>query len=534
MRRVTFAVLAAALLLPAGAARADGLSVVAVKQLDARLREYTLHTSALSSDTHVRVLLPDGYDPSRATRYPVLYLLHGCCDDYRSWTDKGDAEKITAGMPLIVVMPDAGQGGFYTDWYNGGAGGPPKWESYHVGQLIPWVDRSFPTVAARAGRALAGLSMGGFGAMTYAARHPDMFVAAASFSGAVDNMDTTAGRADGAFAGLDGGTPDSIWGSRETEAIRWRAHNPVDLAENLRGMQLTIRTGNGQPGGPYGGGPDGLEMGVHEESTNLHDRLDALKIPHVWQDYGPGAHSWPYWERDLRLTLPDIMNAFAHPPAPPSAVTFTAVEPTYEAYGWHVALTRPALEFSRLENATAAGFTLAGTGAAKVTTPALYAPGSVHGVTSGEKQLTLTADSSGALTIPVDLGPADTTQEDQPEGVPDPALKRVAVTVGAASAAPTARACSDRLAPRATAHVRHRRLSGTARDRGCSGVARVEVSVARPGGGRCRFLDRRGRLGRPRVLAPARIGSRTWPASRTPSRAISARSSARRSTRSRR
>ena len=101
-------------------------------------------------------------------------------------------------------MPDAGQGGFYSDWYNAGAGGPPKWETYHVGQLIPYVDAHYPTVAARGGRAIAGLCMGGFGAMSYAARHPDLFVAAASFSGAVDNMDP-AGEAATRWRRLDGG-----------------------------------------------------------------------------------------------------------------------------------------------------------------------------------------------------------------------------------------------------------------------------------------------------------------------------------------
>ena len=80
------------------------------------------------------------------------------------------------------------------------------------------------------------------------------------------------------------------------------------------------------------------------------------------------------------------------------------------------------------------------------------------------------------------------------------------VSIGASPAPPRvattgASPCRDRLAPRATARVLRRRVSGTARDRGCSGVARVEVSVARQVGGRCRFLDRRGHLGRPRACA---------------------------------
>jgi S-formylglutathione hydrolase FrmB len=425
LRRALLAA-AVATLAAASPARA-GLQLVSSKPLTPRVTELTLRTDALAADTHVRVMTPDGYDPSGRTRYPVLYLLHGCCDDYRSWTDKGDAEKITAGLPLIVVMPDAGQDGFYSDWYNAGAGGPPKWETYHIGQLIPFVDGHYPTVAARAGRAVAGLSMGGFGAMSYAARHPDLFVAAASFSGAVDNMDS-GGEAADALAPADGQMPTGTWGPRATEEVRWRAHNPVDLAENLRGLSLTVRTGNGQPGGTYGGGPDAIEAGVHSMSTIFHDRLLALGIPHVWEDYGPGSHDWPYWERDLRNTLPAIMATLAHPPSPPSPFTFTAVEPHYEIYGWTVDLARPVLEFSRLEHAGAAGFTLAGSGTATVTTPPRYRAGRAYPVTVKDTTTNVPAGADRRLHIRVDLGPANTTQAYTPGA--DTQVRRVAVSIG--------------------------------------------------------------------------------------------------------
>src|SRR3954451_8387612 len=203
------------------------------------------------------------------------------------------------------------------------------------------------------------------------------------------------------------------------------------------------------------------------------------------------------------------MRTFAAPPAQPAAVTFTAVEPAYSIFGWDVSLQRPALEFSRLESATGQGFRLVGSGAAKGVTPPLYAPGSSHGVTAGAKQSTLTADAAGRLTIPVDLGPAHAIQQDQPEGAPAPAFTTVPVSVAAspeppAQAAPGAPACHDLLTPRAVARVRGARLSGTARDRGCSGLARIEVSVAAVRGTRCRFLDARGKLARPRPCARRR------------------------------
>ena len=402
----------AVLLATAGTAQASGadaIKLVDTKQLTPRLSELTLQTPALAQDTHVRILLPEGYDPS-AHRYPVLYLLHGCCDDYRSWSDKGDVEKIVGSLPLIVVMPDGGQGGFYSDWYNNGAGGPPEWESYHVGQLIPWIDRHYATDAARRARAIAGLSMGGFGTMSYAARHPGLFSAAASFSGAVDTND--GGGTGAVLAGplLDSHPDGSVFGPRQTQEVRWRGHNPYDLAENLRGMNLTVRTGNGQPGGPYGGG-DPIEAGVHTMSTNFHNRLDALGIPHVWDDYGPGGHDWPYWQRDLRETLPAIMGTFASRPAVPRRFAYSAIEPGYRVYGWRVRIDRPALEFSRLASRGRRGFTLAGRGTAQVVTARLYRPRKLYRVTVGRRVRLLRAGRRGRLSVPVPLGPANGAQQ---------------------------------------------------------------------------------------------------------------------------
>ncbi len=157
------------------------------QHIDSRLVVLTLRTPALDGPTKVQILLPDRYDSTPAKRYPVLYLLQGAVDDYTAWIREGNAEALTAGYPMILVMPDAGKDGFYADWYNDGALGPPQWETYHIDQLIPWIDAHYRTVAARRGRAIGGVSMGGFGAVSYAARHPDLFAAVVSFSGLVNS-----------------------------------------------------------------------------------------------------------------------------------------------------------------------------------------------------------------------------------------------------------------------------------------------------------------------------------------------------------
>jgi S-formylglutathione hydrolase FrmB len=420
MRRAALIAAVAVLAVPAPAA-AGPITVTREKRIDSRLVEYGLRTPALPKETNLRVLLPDSYAKHPRKRYPVLYLLHGCCDydvdGSQAWTTHGEVEKATAHRDLIVVMPAGGRGGWYTDWYNGGAGGPPEYETYHVRQLIPWVDAHLRTRAKRGGRAIAGLSMGGFGAMSYAARHPDLFVAAAAFSGAVHINDPIYnGEVDG-LGNQDGAAPGTIFGPRETETVRWRAHNPVDLAGNLRGLRLALRTGNGQPGGTYGGGPDVLEMGVHAQMTTLHETLAMLHFPHVWDDYGPGAHTWPYWARDLRHTLPQIMRAFAKPPAAPARVRFSAVEPSYGVYGWRVRVERPVLEFSRLANAGMRGFTLTGSGTAVVRTPVFYRPWQRIQVRRRGRATRARAGKGGRLLLRFRLGPPNDAQQDRPGAV---------------------------------------------------------------------------------------------------------------------
>ena len=255
-----------------------GIAVVAERRLDARLTEWTLRTTALAQETRVRVLVPAGYAAHAQRRYPVLYLLHGRNGTFRDWTRHGGAARATARLPLIVVMPDGGRDAVYTD------APPERWPAYHAAQLVRWVDQRFRTVAARRGRAIAGLSMGGFGALSYAARRPGTYAAAASLSG----------------------------------ALELSSPRPIDLAPRLRSLALVeLRTGDGAPGplDPRGTrrrcGACAIERFLHPMNVRMHRRLAALRIRHVWDDYGPGTHAWPYWRRDLRETLPDLMRVLA-------------------------------------------------------------------------------------------------------------------------------------------------------------------------------------------------------------------------------
>jgi S-formylglutathione hydrolase FrmB len=142
--------------------------------------------------------------------------------------------------------------------------------------------------------------MGGYGAMEYAARHPDLFVAAASFSGALDTY--------GAEAYTES---TDTWGDRTAQADVWHAHNPLDLAASLKGLRLFVAYGNGTAG-PFDGGvvnADDGEPWIADQNVSFVAKLKELNIPVTIYAYGAGTHTWPYWQRDLHKVMPMLLQA---------------------------------------------------------------------------------------------------------------------------------------------------------------------------------------------------------------------------------
>ena len=401
---------------------ADGISVVSSQQVDDRLCALSVSTAALGRAVRLRILLPDGYAADPTRHYPVLYLLHGTSGGADDWLTFGDVRATTAGLPLIVVMPDGGfdndGGGWYTNWWDTGTKlGPSRWETFHIDQLIPWVDANLRTVASRSGRAIAGLSQGGFGAFTYAARHPDLFAAAGSLSGAPDiaTDPVVEGGATTVIsytaAQLDGVEPAAMFGPHSTNEINWKGRNPATLVTNMRGMGLFLYTASGVPGALDGPKPDlaasGVEGMTHASTLSFVHAANAAGIPYYLDDYRYGTHIWPYWARDLRDLVPRLMQVFANPTSPAN-VSYKSIDVPWTQWGWTVLNQRAQKRaFSSLTAADATGFTVSGFGSATVTTPATYVPGSLHAVvirdSSGTRTTGVAADSSGRLTLSVNL-----------------------------------------------------------------------------------------------------------------------------------
>jgi S-formylglutathione hydrolase FrmB len=389
---LVLAVLVPALVAAQAAPRLDdghGIRVDAVERLDPRQLAVRVSTTALQRPVDVRILLPDGYDAHGDRRYPVLYLFHGTSGRASDWVTMGNAVETTARLPLIVVMPDAGfdgdGGGWFADWWNGGAGGPPMWETFHVEQVIPWIDANLRTVPARRGRAVAGLSQGGFGALSYAARHPELFTSVASFSGGCTIARDPRALEIAAFivgfttSVLSGADEDAVFGPPDTNLLNWLAHDPGMLVTNLRGMEVALWAGDGRPGpldpSPIDPGASSIENVTFQATELFHGYLNEAGIPHRYDYYGGGTHIWPYWARDLEQYLEPLMRRFGRPAPRPRSIGYLSADDAWEQWGWAVRLERPARAFSSLRRARRSGFVLIGTGRARVRTPRLYEPG---------------------------------------------------------------------------------------------------------------------------------------------------------------
>ncbi|MFD7502647.1 alpha/beta hydrolase [Streptomyces sp. NPDC059850] len=290
----------------------DQARITAADRVSERVLDLTIDSPALGRDGHARVLLPSGYDRRPHRRWPVLYLLHGCCDPgpgWQAWTLNTDVEGLTASLPALVVSPEGGPSGFYSNWWNGGAYGPPAWETFHLGEVRPLVER---TLRGNGRRAIAGLSMGGFGALSYAARHPRLFRAAASFSGVIHPLRSPAGVQ--GIVQRYGADPTALWGDPTAQSAIWAAHDPYTQLTRLpRGYPVYVSCGDGTPGplDPADRPVDPTEKSLWPMAEDYVRRARARGLALTARLYGPGTHTWPYWERELDRALPLLTRPLA-------------------------------------------------------------------------------------------------------------------------------------------------------------------------------------------------------------------------------
>ncbi|MEA2170091.1 MAG: hypothetical protein QOF76_3391, partial [Solirubrobacteraceae bacterium] len=335
--------------------------------------------------------------------------------------------QLTEDYPSIIVSP-RGDSGYWSDWYNGGAFGPPMYETFVIDQLIPLIDQRFRTLPRRA---VFGESMGGYGVMGLAARYPDKFSAASTLSGAVDSNTPAQIAAMSASPALQGAAPDSITGPRQTQEIRFRGRNPWDLADNLRDVDLQVYTGNAMPDSsdpelvPNGIAGCALETAVRIATESFNARLNDLGIPHLFKLYDHGCHTVVLFQEEITDSLPAFERALAKPHRRPKTFDYRSIEPQFSVWDWTVqADPARALEFLQMRDARRAGVTLEGSGITRVTTPRFFKKLRQVDVVDGATTTTH-AVTAGRLQLDADLGPAHTVQAYTPGAPTDTTTRRL-------------------------------------------------------------------------------------------------------------
>ncbi|WP_328997674.1 alpha/beta hydrolase [Kribbella sp. NBC_00709] len=254
-----------------------GLHITERNEADPRMWYYRFQTDQVGWAPAVNVLLPSDYHTSGRT-YPVLYLLHGGNQDFIAFDNLG-VRDWTAGKPIIVVMPDGGKAGWYSNPVSTNVG-PRNWESFHLNQLVPWVDANFRTYAEFAGRAVSGFSMGGFGALKYTAKYYGHFASVSSHSGPAsvrrdDGLVVHWANVSSAAVDLAGGT---IYGAPAWDEARVTADNPMENLERYRGKRIFLVAGTSPSPDPFDYANETQVLAGHRE---FRAALDGANIPYT-------------------------------------------------------------------------------------------------------------------------------------------------------------------------------------------------------------------------------------------------------------
>jgi enterochelin esterase-like enzyme len=260
-----------------------------------------IQSKILSKNIAYSVYLPADYETSNRT-YPVVYLLHGYTDDNTGWLQFGEINRyadkaIAEGTipPMIIVMPNGG-----TSWYVNAYDGKESYEDFFVKEFMPTVEKTFHIKAEKKYRAVAGLSMGGYGTMIYALKYPELFAAAAPLSAAIYDDETAVTTADARYEAVFGQLYGRGLKAKERLNKSWYDNSILKIvetksADDLKKVRYWIDCGD----------DDFLTKG----NSLLHILLVDKKVPHEYR-VRDGGHSWTYWRTGILDALAFIGDSF--------------------------------------------------------------------------------------------------------------------------------------------------------------------------------------------------------------------------------
>lgn len=244
------------------------------------LLEVNFRSDVLSMNMALSAILPERPCPLGDGRWPVLYLLHGYSGDHTAWRRRTSIERYVSDRDLAVVMPSA-----HNSFYANTRYGLPYW-TYISEELPMMCERMFPIATKAESRFVAGLSMGGYGALKLGLLQPDRFAAAASLSGAVDVVALSTGEQ-----------------YRENQSLFTNLFGPMESIQgtddDLAGVAGRIASGNQRRPRLYMA--CGTEDFLYENNQGFLKRFqEPLDITF---EEGPGAHTWDFWDAYIQRVL---------------------------------------------------------------------------------------------------------------------------------------------------------------------------------------------------------------------------------------
>ena len=255
------------------------LSNVAIGEVANAPMTIDLDSSILRKKTQFNVILPVGYAHDQR-RYPVLYLLHGFGENYNSWLVRSNVVEYARAYPIIIVLLDGG-----TSWYTNGQLPGSRWEDYFTTELLPYIREHYRTLQGQRMSAIAGFSMGGFGALKLALKYRTQFSFAASLSGSLKITDWAE----------DQKRPPEVL--KSAIAAFGPSGSPARAANSLSSL-LDVK--DAEPPFIYldCGTDDDLFPASREFSGLLHQK-------HILHEYRerPGGHDWKEWDHQIQEVL---------------------------------------------------------------------------------------------------------------------------------------------------------------------------------------------------------------------------------------
>ena len=250
-----------------------------------RVDTIAVYSPSMKKTLKAAISFPSGYENGEG-RYPVVYLLHGGSGAFSDWhqkvTEKGIVNQMAEEHKVLIVTPGVGPASYY---YDSPLLDTVRYETYMIQELIPFIDKNYRTLAQKESRAITGLSMGGHGAITLAAKHPTLFIAAGSMSG-VMNIDTDLWKVGEDFRSLRKKGQIEMLGPINYQGPLFNPYTAVGLVDQLKNQKVSLII------------DCGVDDFLIETNRQMHSLLMEKKVAHEYIER-PGAHTWNYWTEAL-------------------------------------------------------------------------------------------------------------------------------------------------------------------------------------------------------------------------------------------